>query len=187
MFLLIQLRPTVFALFSAKTEVPFLHYLTNFIFLLKPPSEINGDLTQRKFESAVSRALCYSCRLICRETNERGSKGSKTTENHEAPTASSCLVNLPSFVIEGAQQRDNQNILKNKIKDFLLDNTWCLALPTARMKSIHRCVRTATCRKNGAEKNGSCSRKIKIFIPSIHFLFPFLGYDSNMLITKEIY
>lgn len=88
-----------------------------------PPSEINGDLTQRKFESAISRALCYSCRLICRETNERGSKGIKTTESHEVPSASSCLDNLPSFVIEGAQQKDNQHILRNKIKDFLLDDT----------------------------------------------------------------
>jgi len=94
----------------------------------------SGDLPLTVHE-AISRSLCYSCRLISREstldeksrTHPTTSKVDMTSNLTHPPSClthlSSELGNLPSFVVEKALQKQSRIELRNQIKDFLLDDT----------------------------------------------------------------
>jgi len=67
----------------------------------------------------ISRALCYSCRLISRECEN----SDKQNDTHASVKDLSNLKHLPSFVVQEALRKESQNVLRNQIKDFLLDDT----------------------------------------------------------------
>merc|ERR1719374_331692 len=81
---------------------------------------------------ALSRCLCYSCRLISRETavHEKSqvsathSRVDVTPDLTPDPTSLPAqLAHLPSFVVGKALQKQSRLELRNQIQDFLLDDT----------------------------------------------------------------
>ena len=84
--------------------------------------EVDPDDTQQPSLLVISRALCYSCRLIPRELSDRGTTQKRSS--HSRPGSQDTrLKHLPPFVLQEATERENRNIMRDKIKDFLLEDT----------------------------------------------------------------
>lgn len=72
----------------------------------------------------ISRGLCYSCRLISREINEaEKSRRLNHVTNSQDSEEKGNFDFLPSFLVRDSLRKEENSVMKEKIQDFLLDDT----------------------------------------------------------------